>query len=326
MKTKLLIAGILAAAGALGAVQLVNFPQMRFTVHVVGEDGAPIPDASATLIFNEAATGFGKKAKVAVTTDGSGNFTVEGYSENGVIAFDQSLSKDGYYESGLPISNFQTFKDGHWLPWDQTYTTTLRKIGNRISMYAKQSYGEIPSADQPCGYDLEAGDWVAPWGSGKIADFVITLKRQYQDDRNFDDTVTLTFSNPGDGIQETQLPKEFAYSRFIWPREAPDAGYNSDLTLHYWSDSKSGMHGDAGNAIANKKYFFRVRTEKQGDQIISALYGKINAGIELHPSSSKTCGISIFYYLNPTSLDRNMEYSGSNLFKNLPQSENTHQP
>jgi hypothetical protein len=325
MKIKLLLVGILAAAGAVGVAEQAGFPKMRFTAHVVGEDGAPVPDASATFIFNAAPVGAEQTTEVQEITDGNGNFTAEGYSQTGVLNWRKSLIKDGYYESTLPITPFYTSKDGEWQPWDQTYTTVMRKIGNRIPLYVKKTYSEIPAIDQPSGYDLEVGDWVAPYGKGVVSDFIMTLKRQHLDDNNYDDTVTFTFSNPGDGIQETTLPKEFSNSLFQWPREAPETGYQPNLTLHIWSDS-AGMHGDRGDAVTNKKYFFRVRTEKQGDQIVSALYGKINEGFRLAPNSPKTCGISISYYLNPTSLDRNLEFSGDSLFKNLPQSETTHVP
>ncbi len=96
-------------------------------------------------------------------------------------------------------------------------------------------------------------------------------------------------------------------SQFKWPRLAPEDTYEPSLTLRLWEDA-AGMHGERGEKVLNKKYFFRVRTAKSGEQIISALYGKLSAGVELHPASSKTCGITISYYLNPTSLDRNMEW------------------
>jgi hypothetical protein len=243
--------------------------------------------------------------KVEGLTDANGNFTAEGATAAGRLG--GIISKEGYYFNAPNTPLFDHFKDGHWLPWDGTYTTILRKVGNPIPMYVKIVDSEIPEVDQPCGYDLEAGDWVAPSGKGKIADFVVTLKRQYVNDRNYDDTVVLSFSNPGDGIQETMMPKEFDGSSFRWPREAPENGYKPNLTLHLWEDA-TGMHGERGDTITNKKYFFRVRTQKNGEQITSALYGKLNAGIELHPASSNTCGITFFYYLNPTSLDRNMEF------------------
>jgi hypothetical protein len=86
------------------------------------------------------------------------------------------------------------------------------------------------------------------------------------------------------------------------------------------------MHGDIGDAFTNKKYIFRVRTQKDGDKIVSALYGRINQGLQLAPNSPKTCGISIYYYLNPTPLDRDLEYSGESLFKNLPNDQHPNAP
>ena len=74
-------------------------------------------------------------------------------------------------------------------------------------------------------------------------------------------------------------------------------------------------------------YFFRVRTVKQNDRIVSALYGKIKEGFQLAPSNSKTCKVKLAYYLNPTSLDRNMEWDPQrNLLKGLSYEETPRDP
>jgi hypothetical protein len=305
MKIKALILLGVFALGAAGVAEVAAFPRARLTIHVIGEDGQPIQAANVEVDFN-VRTKDSLIGAVIGPTDTNGNFTAEGEGSAGTLG--GGVTKDGYYRSGFDAPPLDRFKDGHWLPWDGTYTTVLRKIEKPISMYVKNAYSEIPSTTQSCGYDLEAGDWIAPWGKGTVADFVVTLKRQYQDIRNYDDTVVISFSNPGDGIQETTLPKEFANSMFKWQREAPETDYQPTLFLHLSSSSATGMHGDLGDNFYNKKYFFRVRTEKQGDQIVSALYGKINAGISLAPNAPQTCGISIFYYLNPTPNDRNLEW------------------
>ena len=34
---------------------------------------------------------------------------------------------------------------------------------------------KIPVTNTPCGYDLMVGDWVVPYGKGKIGDFVFNI-------------------------------------------------------------------------------------------------------------------------------------------------------
>ena len=311
------------ALGAVSVVQLAGPPRARVTLHVVGEDGRPIPDVKVLMTF----LGDSKAnpvTRVEGLTDGSGNFTGEGLS-GGQIG--SGLTKDGYYFAGANIPIFRDSKDGQWQPWNGTYTSILRKIGNPIAMYAKSIDLEIPAISQPCGYDLQVGDWVAPYGKGTTSDFIMTLQRRYQNNNDFDVTVVLSFSNPDDGIQETQLPTEFSSSTFKWPRLAPENGYQSTFSIHSASDPKKGMSGDTGAAFLQKKYFFRVRTVKRGGQIVSALYGRINEGIYLHPGSSPTCGIHLNYYLNPTSLDRGMEFDPQkDLFTGLSFDEKPREP
>jgi hypothetical protein len=253
---------------------------------------------------------------------------VDAHSNDGIPTFDQSLSKDGYYESGVSAGPCYTSKDGQWQPWNQTYITVMRKIGTRIPLYVRKWGAKIPAAlNEPCGFDLEEADWVAPYGKGKVADFIVTVTDlKYTDYNNNEMVATITFSNDGDGIQEVHLPKEFANSMFQWPREAPETGYQPKFDMHHlWSMSRHDtVMTDTVKGVDG--YFFRVRTVKQGGQIISTLYGKITSGIGVGSNEDKNGYTGFTYYLNPTSLDRNLEFSGKSLFTNLTQSETTHVP
>jgi len=318
VKTKVVVFLIVAAVGAVGIYQVTGPPTIRFTVHVVGEDGEPLAGVKTSVIFHP--TGHHDQfTQVDVVSNVNGNFTAQGFSHDGTFAVGELLNKDGYYASGVLIPHFTKTDDlGHWLPWGQTYTTMMRKIGDPIPMYARIVDINIPAVGQPCAYDLEAGDWVAPYGKGLTADFVFTLQRQWQAFNNFDVSVVITFPNSGDGIQETQLPAEFADSQFKWPRVAPEDGYQPSLLLRVADSPTTGLQGNIGDKNSNNRYFFRVRAVESDGNVSSALYGKISEGIELAPNSSKTCGIHLAYYLNPTPNDRNMEYDvQKDLFKNL---------
>jgi hypothetical protein len=212
-----------------------------------------------------------------------------------------------------------------------TNTVILRKIKTPVPVYAKKVRGDnIPDGGKPCDYDLEAGDWVAPYGRGKTADFIVTLtNRHYESWDVFDVGATITFSNPLDGIQETQLPKEYALSEFTWPRQAPEAGYQPLFAARYAQFPDGGQKPiRTFNADGTgQAYFFRVRTVEQNGKIVSALYGKIDSGIVLDPRRAKFCKVFFTYYLNPTSLDRNMEFDlKRNLFTNLPDLEQPRLP
>ena len=126
MRIKLLLAGLMAIAGMLGVAQLTGFPQMRFTAHFIGEDGTPISGVNATFVFNQDQFRRDKFIQIPVSSDASGNFTVEGYSEDGIPSTTAGLGKEGYYGGGISSGHFyKTDSLNHWLPWDATYTCLL---------------------------------------------------------------------------------------------------------------------------------------------------------------------------------------------------------
>jgi hypothetical protein len=331
MKMKIIFIS-LAAIAAIGAVVAITSPKIRFTVHVSGEDGNPIEGVKTSVVFHP--NGHQDQiTQIAVVTDENGNFTAEGNSYDGSFGLGQLLGKPGYYPSGVHIPYFlKTDGLGHWLPWDATYTTVLRKIGNPIPMYVRKVGSTVPTPiGTPCGYDLEKADWVAPYGKGDVADFVVTVTSAKSKDNDHDNaaTATYSFSNDGDGIQEIQLPTEFQNSFFKWPREAPLDGYQPKLDASFvWFNPPDGQSHWESSYNEHQAYFFRARTQKEGDKIISALYGKIVGGLGIGPNKDGTSGqVGFTYYLNPNPNDRNMEYDpNQDLFKNLDYMETPRAP
>ena len=197
MTTKMKIVLIaLAVAAVLGATVASTPPKVRFTIHVVDEDGKPVKGATASIIFHPTPIDSDPYTTADVVSDENGNFTAEGASAYGDFAMRKPLIKEGYYSSGLNAPSFNhAVKDGHWQPWDQTFTTVLRKIGNPTPMYVRKFGSVVPGAlNEPCGFDLEEGDWVAPYGKGKVTDFIVTCTYlKYTDYNNNEATTTLTF-------------------------------------------------------------------------------------------------------------------------------------
>ena len=260
--------------------------------------------------------------KVQGVTKNDGIYSGEGYSDG---SYGADITKNGYYRNGLGAPSLDGVVNNQWQPWNPTVKVVLRKIEKPVAMYAR-SFREltIPEIQKPCGFDLEAGDWIAPYGKGKVADFIMTLKREYENRDKFNVSVVINFSNPLDGIQEVKLPKEWQCSEFEWPRLAPETGYQPELSAQFGTEPGKGFLDTASD---NQAYFFRVRTVEQNGKIVSALYGKIKGGISLEGRETKTCSVAFTYYLNPTSLDRNMKFDlKRNLFTNLPNLEQPRLP
>ena len=149
-------------------------------------------------------------------------------------------------------------------------------------MYAKNVPRQnIPVEGKPCGFDLLAGDWVAPYGRGKTADFQFILERapirvitnDYGPYKIFNDKLTLRFTNDGDGILSV-VAKPVA--ELTLPRQAPLDGYLPELIKRRYNSENidTPAHNDYQR---DANYFFRVRTEKNADgKVVSALYGKVH--------------------------------------------------
>ena len=301
-----------------------NVAKAKFTVRVLDEAKQPLPNVTVKLAFSSFSNGVSADVREGLT-DQSGQFTGEGFltraSELGGY-----VGASGYYSSGFPgkFSRQTNSPSNRWLPWDATFNTILRPKINPIALLAKSGWIEMPATNELCGYDLEKGDWVAPHGKGIVADLVFNLARRYISQEDFEVKLEVTFSNPLDGIQEIEMPEEGRNSTFRWPRNALETGYQPKINFNFghlpdrWI-MQSGRE--------SQMFFFRVRTVERDGKIVSALYGKIKGGLELAPFDSKTSKVKLTYYLNPTSLDRNMEFDPQkNLFKNLPGMEQVKDP
>jgi hypothetical protein len=170
--------------------------------------------------------------------------------------------------------------------------------------------------NQPLGFDLEAADWVAPYGKGNVPDFIFTFTETVpfvDDQRPFDAALTITFSNKGDGILSVPTPINGG-SELRLPRYAPESGFESTLVKHIGRAAKGQpLETDVRD---DENYLFRVRTVMNGTgHIKSALYGKIDGDINVWENRR----LRFKYYLNPMPNDRNMEFDPErNLFGRLP--------
>lgn len=303
-----------ASAQALGVAKI--------SVKVVDESGAPIEGAQLKIRFSSDST------PVRGSSDENGRFEVKAISNDGVILGD--ITKDSYYESGLAHSFYVT-RLGMWQPWGKELTVILRPIVNPVPMYVRNTFFDFPSLDREIGFDLEKADWVIPYGLGTQADFIFKIERRYDNRDNFDAMMTLTFTNPFDGIQVVKDDGggDFnAGSSFRLPRMAPESGYQPKLQKHV-SEGSYGYHSDKAD---DNNYIFRIRSEidKEG-KLKRAMYGKIRGDIQYAPLGSIRNkegygGVGLHYYLNPD-YTRNLEFDPQrNIFIKLSSSENVTHP
>lgn len=282
--------------------------QAAFSVRVLDEDGTPISNLVVQAGFYSSSW-YGSGAEPPPTlvrrrTDTNGVCAFRGRC-NGKVAFGVTASE--YYDQGQTL-RFTEVKGFHFEPWNQMREIRIRKILNPIPMYAKRLWkAVIPATGVSLGYDMVKGDWLSPHGHGETADFIFQLdckfrgKRPIDNGQLYESTLTLTFSNEGDGIQEAN-DASWPGSVYRLPRYAPEDGYASNWCEKGY-ENEQGSSGSSG-----KDYFFRVRTKKdEQGKIVSALYGKIRKSLHAVVVISGS-QLRLVYYLNPTPNDRNMEF------------------
>jgi hypothetical protein len=210
--------------------------------------------------------------------------------------------KEGFYPTETDGEHSPLAKD---FDPSKSITIQLKRIKNPISLFARTTgYLEIPEIDKEVGYDLTAGDWVAPHGKGKVADFIFLHEgvrrwsgpKYYKEE--YEQKITLRFSNEKDGIIAWEGTSEAGRkygSELVSDYEAPKEGYQDTWVQRTWKE-KGGYHQTTSKMDRN--FYFRVRTKvDEKGNIISAHYGKIYGDF-----------MSFIYYLNPTPNDRNVEF------------------
>ena len=326
-------------------MQIVSCQQVRESnyvvqVEVVDETGHPVKDAgvhTSRLDLQKGTEFLGKmEPNPVVLTDDAGRARIEYKSihhESGAPAPGALIVKNGWYSSNCK---------GDWPPEstikDNTYETVLRAvlkpIRNPIPMAFHSSTGlHLHEIGREYALDLEVGEMLPPYGSGRVADLLVRLDGRRIDngpdqEEDIGFKATIRFSNPLDGFIEFEVePKERAKgSALISDYLAPAGGYQSSF-------ERIAVHGKFLNREFNapdlakldrKAYYFRLRTQSDASgKVISANYGKIYGPVSLHAGKKRNvfhptileAGLSIKdVYFNPGMNDRNVECDTS---KNL---------
>ena len=308
------IAVVVVVATAVAVEKQLELPIARLTLRALDEQGLPISGALVKMSFEEAIPQWGGGRLVPVTgvTNSAGEFTGEGHSLD--IKGGQ-IEKEGYYSSSPESFKFKTVANGKWQPWNPTLDVILKKVVRPVPMYAKFKFETELPVEGPVGFDLIAGDWVAPYGHGNTGDLIFKVAKRVSSFHDFGAELLVTFSNAGDGVQE-MIDTSKGASRLRSAHEAPEKGYAPSLSLLQGNSAERGEYGTKGD---HKNYWIRMRTVlDERRQVVTALYGKIYDGIEYFPVESKTAKLRFTYYVNPTANDRGMEFDPKrNLFRNL---------
>jgi hypothetical protein len=212
---------------------------------------------------------------------------------------------------------------GIWQPDNLVVTIKLQRVEHPIPLFVKQLF--CRGSDSVCSnyfdigkgkmqFDLIKGSFLPPIGNGEHADICFT--RLEREDlgvgTNFNGRISLAYRDGmrvellGEGNGLIEIPSKKTDGIKI--RTAPLDGYKADYLVTKGKD-KSVKYFTSSNPDRN--FAFRIRTKKdKNGKIVSAFYGKIYGDIDFKKFTSNVpvAAPSFMYYLNPTPLDRNLEW------------------
>lgn len=337
---------MLVVSGWLGAASGAN---ARFTAVVVDEAGRPMPGMKViggfTHNIDYAMGGLGTDWVPGVT-DAEGRCRLEGDISREHACFRlepfalRRLKK--YYQ---PFEATVRYDDrdffGNWLPQDQVVTAIVQRIEHPIPLIVRNtlltSDTEVKQDLFSLGqgklqYDFMVGDWLPPVGTGLVADVECVLHaeevpipkeelRYYlvsptSKTTRLEQWVDVTFPGPDNGAQLVVAPQ----SVVLPVRQAPEDGYRQYMGR---------FDEDERRSWRPVCYAFRIRTRRDAaGKIVSCHYGKLFNGFQpKRIERIKRWGVvSTIYYLNPTPLDRNLEWdrehsllpTGDGIYKYIP--------
>lgn len=320
MKKYILPFFIILTTGCAFAQPIGQQHKWTITIQVTNEDGTPVPDAKVGVGYY---TSNSTPASIDGNTDTNGIFIASHEDITTILGHDMGFvaEKSGYYRTWIHYDLGPGYDPNKW---NLMTNLGLQKIVHPIPMYARRVQIEIPALDKPIGFDLEKGDWDAPYGKGEYNDIIFEAHRRWVSRRDFDAAIRITFPNSADGLLAASGPPVQGSSGPKIPVNAPLTGYVPELQIGLTNTPAAGWR----DASQKENFYFRVRTflDSTGD-VKSALYGKIYDGFTLDPINSKTTFILFTYYLNPTSNDWNVEFDpNQNLFQGLPFIERVKEP
>ena len=276
------------------------------------------------------------------TTDSCGMCVLEGRTNVGHISCEVVNPPSGYY--GAYGGDFQYNRKslfGVWQPDNLVVTIKLQRVEHPIPLFVKQLF--CRGSDSVCSnyfdigegkmqFDMLKGSFLPPIGKGEYADICFT--RLEREDlgigTNFNGRTSLAYRDGmmveflGEWNGMVEMPSKKTDGIKI--RTASLDGYKADYLVTKGKD-KSVTYFASSNPDRN--FAFRIRTKKdENGKIVSAFYGKIYGDIDFKKFTSKVpvAAPSFMYYLNPTSLDRNLEWDMKNNLCPNPNLQGQKQP
>ena len=304
---------------------------VSYTLHVEDfESGQSLHDMPCETIFtthtgdwNDMSRGHLEKG----VTDADGDFKFKGVSDISHVTFSIRTEGDMYYpviRKRLEFNGISGWLNKCWEPYDTIVTVRLQRVEHPIPLCVKNvrpkvAPGTFDGTNAVLRYDFVLGDWLPPEGKGERADLEIrtklTINEVLQVGRRrkkvfFEFRNEIEFLGEGNGC----CAEMTAPAMGIKLRNAPEVGYGKTIVNRFGVKRKivgpNVNEAEYSDSNPNRCYYFRIRSrfDDKGN-LVEAYYGKIYGDFNFHGDWSYGFqGFDFLCYLNPTSLDRNLEW------------------
>ena len=293
---------------------------------------APIPSIKVSASFSndngwKAWTESAPIYHATQETDVNGFCTLKGKTNIGRAGCGVDKQGEKYYGAGGRGFHF-TKKNlfGVWQPDNLVATIRLQRVEHPIPLFVKNvrpkvASGTFDGTNAVLRYDLVLGDWLPPEGKGERADLEIRTKLtidevlqvgKYKDWKKTFFTFSNTVRFPGEGNGcRAEMTSPTAGIKL---RNAPEAGYGKTIVNRFGVKRKivgpNVNEAEYSDSNPNRCYYFRIRSrfDDKGN-LVEAYYGKVYGDFNFHGRWDLGFrGVDFLYYLNPKSLDRNLEW------------------
>ncbi len=312
-----------------------------YTLHVVdSETGQALRNIPCETIFTTHTGNWNDMSRGRLeqgVTNADGDFRFKGESDVSHVTFSIHTEGVAYYpviRKRLEFSGVSGVLSRHWEPYDSIVTVRLQRVEHPIPLFVKRvelrdyerGIGGFDGTNSVLRFDLMKGDWLPPYGKGEVADMAISSRIKITGTGKFRkpypefgwskmdfymmknecslqgaDGIGEVMSDPKAGIKIRDVSKEIIGCSVLRV---------SGVRQMFERNGKDWYTQNFNDQSPGRCYTFRIRTRRNDKgELVEAYYGKIYGDFEFEGDDKKgLIGVKFLYYLNPKSLDRNLEW------------------
>ena len=225
-----------------------------------------------------------------------------------------------------------------WKPDNPVIAIALQRIERPTPLFVKyvelrdykKGIGWFDGTNSVLRFDMMRGDWLPPYGHGEIADVTIASKvtvtgtgksrKPYPEfgweTMNFYELKGEVVFSGSDGISERAAkPTDGLKIRCVWDELVGKRVARVSGVRQIFERKGGDWYAEGfSDKNADRAYAFRIRSRcNEKGELVEAYYGKVYGDFEFEGDDRRgLVGMKFLYYLNPSPLDRNLEWDMRN--------------